>query len=372
MKKILLFILCFSLIISSLILASCGDDICTEHKDDDKNSVCDNCGEMLTPPEKEPCDLHTDADSDGECDVCGESLGAPAPKEVTLTFNVKDQYGKALTGITPAFKDLSNDNSSLVFATPSADGTLTAKLKTGKYFVTYDYDVDAIGYYLTDTSEITVTADMTTVDLILIDNNPNGTLERPFPLSVGENDVIVPANSSYYYIVYRAVKLYVGIEKAGISVTYGEDVYTPDSDGSISFALNGVDTNSAEIFVINNTTASDLTFTVKVNSLPGTSGNPFVIENLGEEITVENIEKDTIIYYSYTATASGKIELKLNSENSYASMINTRNSVAVNTSDSLNGVITVEVLEGDEILIDCTVTAEGASSVSFVIDRVQE
>ncbi len=342
MKKLLPIILCLALLVSvTVLVTSCGP---------------------TTPPE--PCEKHTDLDGNRVCDVCSE-LMLDLPKDVTVSFTVEDQDGIIVPGVEVTFTSTA-DAAKKVTATGGTDGRLTATLTEGTYRVSYDCDVDAIGYYLTDTSSITVEESTTELTLKLINNNPNGTEDRPYILSVGENSITLPANTSYYYAVYRAVDLIAYINGEGIKVTYRGTEYTTD-DGEISFALLGEATNSVEFILIENTSAAEVTASATVKSTPGSSGNPYVIEAEGE-VSREGITKSDIIYYTYTATAAGELKITLTSENSYVNMINSRNSVATNTTAADSAVITLTVEAGDEIIIDCTVTKDSTTTLTFTVE----
>lgn len=353
MKKILLFILCMSLALAVLFTAtSCegGDDtpdngLCTEHVDENGDYACDKCGELVMPS----------ADR----------------AEIDVEFSVKDTDGNSLSGITVILTPKDDDSSeNSVSGVSGEDGRLNLKLKEGRYFVLYDYDIDTLGYYLSETSEITVSNTTSALDLLLINNNPDGSAERPFSLSVGDNGVTLPASASYNYIVYRAVNLFVKVEGEGVKVKYGENEYTPE-DGVIVFDLLGEDTNSVERFVIENTLGEENTLSLTVNSMPGTSGNPYVIEALGEEITKEGLTADDIVYYSYTAVRDGVFSVTVISTDTSASMINTRNSVAASTVSEGTNVITLEVKAGDCIIIDLSSSVLENATVSFTVDYVE-
>ena len=247
------------------------------------------------------------------------------------------------------------------------DGKLTVTLAIGSYFVLYDYDTSVLGYYISDTSEINVTKDTKALPLYLVNNNPDGSTDRPYALSVGENIIELPAGTAYHYIVYRAVKLFVTVEGEGVKVVYGENEYTPN-DGVIVFDLLGADTNSVEGFVIENTLDAETAVSVVINSVPGTSGNPLVIETLGEEISKGGLTSNDIVYYSYTATKSGTLTITVISEATAASMINSRNSVAVSTESEQTNVIELEVEEGDVIIIDFATTVKENATITFIAD----
>ena len=353
MKKTLLLIFCLLLSLSVLFAAtSCkgGDD----------------------GPDNETCTQHVDENGDYACDKCGELVMPSTEKsEVDVDFTVKDTDGNPLGGITVILTPKDDDSAeNIVSAVSGEDGRVTLKLKEGGYFVIYDYDIDTLGYYLSKTSEITVSKTTSALDLLLINNNPDGSAERPFALSVGDNEVTLPAGASYNYIVYRAVKLFVRIEGDGVKVKYGENEYTAE-DGVIVFDLLGEDTNSVEQFVIENTLGRDNALSVTVNSVPGTSGNPYVIETLGEEITKEGLTSDDIVYYSYTAARDGVLSVTVTSTDTSASMINTRNSVAASTVSEGTNVITLEVKAGDCIIIDLSSSVLENATVSFTVDYVE-
>lgn len=342
MKKLLILILSAMLLLS---ICSCDDEPeeeggeCTEHVDEDGNSICDSCFEFISN----------------------------APATVTVTFTVKDREERTLSGISVTLTP-KNDGDA-VTAVSGADGRLTATLTVGSYNVSYDYNVDEIGYYLSHTTSVNVKEDTAALDLYLINNNPNGTQEKPFSLSVDENNLTIPESTSYYYIIYRAVDLTVNIEAQGIKVTYGTAVYTPDANGVISFALMGTDINSAEMILIENLSSSELSFSVDISSLPGTFGNPIEIEHalLGTEISVSGLtSNEDLVYYSFTATAAGNLTLTLTSESSYIGLINMRNSVAANTDEADSNTVTISVAAGDEILIDCASLLQAGGTVTFI------
>ena len=347
-------------------LTSCGEtpDECTEHTDANGDEKCDTCGADV--PAEDECTEHIDADGDYLCDECGAAVIPKAPAQVDVTFTVKDDEGDVLAGITVILANEENDEYNVTTAASDAEGKITAKVYVGSYSVYYDYDTDALGYYLTQTGTITVTDETTALELFLIDNNPNGTLEKPYIISAGENSSTIPASTSYNYIIYRAVNLYFGATgAAGAKVTYGECEYTADANGKIDFALLGTDTNSAETLVIANTTEAEITITVEINSAPGTYGNPIVVENVGAAITTAPIASGSTVYYTYTATAAGVFKITIGTDGAYVSMANNNTYESVNSAeDAQDGVLVLEVNEGDVIMIDLSVTSGEAREIT--------
>ena len=194
MKKILFILLCLTLAVGCFALTACGEtpDECTEHTDANGDEKCDTCGADV--PAEDECTEHIDADGDYLCDECGAAVIPKAPAQVDVTFTVKDDEGDVLAGITVILANEENDEYNVTTAASDAEGKITAKVYVGSYSVYYDYDTDALGYYLTQTGTITVTDETTALELFLIDNNPNGTLEKPYIISAGENSITIPAS----------------------------------------------------------------------------------------------------------------------------------------------------------------------------------
>lgn len=293
----------------------------------------------------------------------GDSSVVEQAKEVSVTFTVKDQDKYAIAGVKVTFTD---ENEGTVSATSDAKGQFTLILKEGEYSVSYENDLETLGgYYLPETAGITVEETVTAMDLLMTNNTPNGTLDRGFPLSVDENEITIPANTSYYYIVYRAVNLYAEIEGEGAKVTYRETEYVADETGKIAFALLGTSTNSAEILLIENTTATEQTYKVTVQAAPGSQNNPYALV-LGEDVTTKALVSGENVYYTYTATTAGTLQIAIKTEKSYVSMTNASNSLNANTKDDEDGVIGLTVNEGDEIIIVCSALIMDDSTESAI------
>lgn len=360
MKKLLLLILSVAMIISMLaFVTSCGGD-CTEHVDADKDGKCDECGETV----EVVCTEHKDENDDVLCDICGEVYVKPVVKvEVDVAFNVKDQDGAAVPNVHVTFAPKKGGDA--VVANADQAGSFTVKLEVGGYRVSYEYDADAIGYYLPDTTDILVSETTSSLELKMTNTTPNGTAARPYVIAPGENETTIPAGASCYYTVGHAIGLLVDVRSDSVKVKYAGTEYTPVS-GVATVALLGEDTNSVAVLEIENTSDAELTFTVELYSRPGTSGNPYVIENVGESVTTEPTTRDSILYYSYTATEAGTLTLTLSTEGAAANMLNTTNSVADSTTGSGN-TITLSVASGDKIIIDCSTSSETPVEITFAL-----
>lgn len=292
-------------------------------------------------------------------DSTPESSVTEQAKEVSVTFTVKDQDALTVKNLKVTFTDENDDTMS---ATSDENGQFTITLKTGEYKLSYENDFETLGgYYLPETRVVTVEETVTAMDLLMTNNTPNGTMDRPFALSVDENEVTIPANTSYYYIVYRAVNLYAEIEGEGAKASYRDTEYAADATGKIGFALLGTNTNSAEIMMIENTAATEQVYKVTVQSAPGSQTNPYTL-TLDEIITTKELISGENVYYTYIAASAGVFKIEIKADKTFVSMTNASNSVSVNTNE--NTVIELNVKEGDEIIISCSVNVLDDSKVS--------
>lgn len=299
----------------------------------------------------------------GESNTAGESSVVEQAKDVSVAFTVKDQDELAIANVKVTFTD---GNETTVSATSDENGQFIITLKEGEYSLDYDNDYETLGgYYLPETMKVTVEEAVTSMVLRMTNNTPNGTLGREFSLSVDENEIVIPANTSYYYIVYRAVNLYAEIEGEGAKATYRDTEYAADESGKIAFALLGTNTNSAEIILIENTTATEQTYTVTVQAAPGSQDNPYVL-TLDEVITTKELVSGENVYYTYTAASAGVFTIEIKTDKTFVSMTNVSNSLNASTSDDEDedGIIELNVNEGDEIIITCSAIIMDDSKIS--------
>ena len=355
MKKIILLIL--TLAISAFMLASCKD----KDNENENNQNSENGGNQNNAI---VCVNHKDENGDYICDVCEEII-FEEDVEVTVEFTIKDTDGAALSGISAIFTD---GDGNIVISDPSDEnGKITVDLYTGRHSVTYDYDGDVLGYYLSETTSVEIKKDTKAIDLYLKDNNPDGTAEKPYSILAEDESITIEANTAYYYIVYRSVNLTFSIEGESLKLTYANQEYTPDADNKISFSLLGDDTNAVALMLIENTSNEDKTYPVSVKSFPGSYGNPYVLTTLGESVNTDLITSDQIVYYSFVAEKDGTFSITLMSEKCSVSMTNATNSQNANTTgDAENKTVELEVKAGDKIMIDFSTNVKAGVVVTFV------
>ncbi len=339
MKRFLLILLSLALLVScAVFMTACGDEPpCTEHTDGDNNGMCDNCNADMLPK---------------------------GPVKTNATFTLKDHEGDLIGGVTVTLTERGAINGEgAVSATSGADGKFTLILEEGTYLVSADYNSSEIGgYYGLKTTEVTVAGATAAFDIIFEDNTPNGSESRPYPLSVGDNELTVPAGQSVYYILYRAYNLRAIVTSSDIKIEYEAKTLTPDADNKISFNFEGEDHNSVANVKITSTGEADATVSFLIEAFPGTLGNPYKITDLGETITSEPLSENALVYYTYTADKDGTLTIDVKSADTSASMQN--NSVSVSTDSEGSMTISLEVKAGDTVVINLATPVDDAS-VSF-------
>ena len=82
---------------------------------------------------------HKDADKNGICDECGEKIGDPAPIMKTYTVTVKDQYNEPAVGVTVGFDFNANDT---VYTVTDENGVASFEVDSSKNAVRVEAFVD--------------------------------------------------------------------------------------------------------------------------------------------------------------------------------------------------------------------------------------
>lgn len=140
------------------------------------------------------------------------------------------------------------------------------------------------------------------------DYRPDGSQERPFELGgVTEFDVKVPANGKVYYNLYRLSNVTMRIENPNAYVIVNGETHYP-VDGVIETKVSCEDTFTALSVVFGNTSNSKNTVHVSFVFEPGNVNNPIELV-LGENQVTVNEINGLGTYYTYTATASGTLQL---------------------------------------------------------------
>lgn len=335
MKKLIAILL--ALLLCSALAACDTGDACTEHKDSDRDGKCDTC--------QAPVQAESESESETEA-----ATDAPAAKkEYTLT--VKLDNGTAVSGVK--FTLNGTEESTL---TTDADGCASATLAPGKYTVAYDYETLPTGC-IPDTAEITVKEDSETFTLTLIDNNPDGSLQKPFFISEDVTDVSIAAGEEVFYNYRGAAVRHLEIQAAGISVTYDGTVY-PSVDGTVSVLITPT-IGEVTRFSLKNTTNTAIQTQMSLLSPLGSMENPIV---LSENAANVSVPAGDAVCYLWTAEKTGVLLVTSQNELNNISMINLSTyAVSAMTAGSAGEYLAVTA--GDEIRITVAATKDDADTV---------
>ena len=237
---------------------------------------------------------HIDKNDDFLCDECGAEFDDGLEIITsTVTFELKDEAGKAMKDIKFTVK--SKSTSEKYDLTTGADGKATVTLPVGAYEIEYDYSTIPSGFQ-PDLSVLRVKDDTAGVAVTVVDNNPNGSLERPYLVADYDFAITVPAGEELYYSCRVADARKMKVE--GVVVVYGEEEY---EDGEEFIIINETtDVNFMAVFSVKNTSDADIETKILTVFDPGTLENPFIAE--GNEIAV-HLEKGQVVYYKWTSTA---------------------------------------------------------------------
>ena len=304
---------------------------------------------VLLGGNKAPECTHVDKDDDYLCDLCGEHFDdgdetAEQPAVVTkdVTFLVVLDDGTALSGVKFA---LVRGETRIDLVT-DANGEATAALEELAYSIEYDSDT-LPEYCMADTFGLKVSADKNEITLFVIDNKPNGTMAKPFPVLESEVAVTIAAGQEYVYVYRGSSMKILSLDNTDLVVAYGDEERNATSDSPIYIVPT--DVGKATYFTLKNPTDSEISCTLHFDAPLGSNENPIEVDEGGATDTV-NSEKT--VYYSYTATKDGVITL--NCDNERNSITLTRileNDVPEVVQTNGLSSVSMEVKEGDVITI---------------------
>lgn len=299
---------------------------------------------------------HVDADDDYNCDNCGEHFddgdepvdnGGNDTSMISVTFNVTLDDGTPVSGVKFT---LTRSSTSFDYVS-GADGSVVAELEAGIYYVTYDYDSLPEGC-LPDTDGIKVEEGKSVFSLVLINNIPDGSRAKPFPISESETEVTLGAGQAFYYNYRGSSVKYLNVEVSGVVVMFGDESYSHDA-GNLPLTITP-DIGESSTFYLKNTTESELTFTLYLESPLGSYENPI---ELNENTMSAVVNSDTVIYYNWIATADGMLTLTSDDarNNIHVRRI-IENDVPIDLQTNGELSVSMEVVAGDIITIGVSAT----------------
>lgn len=328
LKKLLIVLLVFSLVAS---FASCGNK-CDGHVDKNDDGKCDKC--------EEPYE-----DGDEESDIVKEQC----------SFTVIDSDGNKLSGA----KFTLTLGSVTEALTSGTDGKATVELFPGEYAVEFDYDSIPSGF-LPSVSTVEISSENKSFELLLVNNNPNGTADRPYFITEDETPLELSVNAEIYYVLRGGAGKTLVIENDDVSVTYNGTAYTPE-DGVVSIPIEA-QIGSMNSFSVKNTATTSNSVVIKLVSPLGAMDNPIVMT---ENTVVAKAPVDGSVCYKWTATSAGVLVVTSANERNNITLINsTTNAVSTQTDGSVGEYMIVAA--GDEVIISVSAKAKSGDDSAIV------
>ena len=288
-----------------------------------------------------------------------EQGGGEVSEKETLTITVKDTDGNPMVGV----KIKVNQGSTTVAeVTTTENGTALVELEVGVYMLKLDYD-SLPTLFIPDSSEksVTVADETAAAEFVLEDLNPDGSMEKPFacfPGELGQFDVVMPANTTYYYYAVKVVGKKIVVRNDGVTINFKQNEYTANN-GEIQVLIGeDVDSqNTPVLFAMTNTTGAELAFSIYFEDLVKVEQRDLTFD---ETITVSLPNSSTTIDYNWTATSDGVVVITCASDRKNIA-VRVKNDSADITTTMDTAIITVTVKAGDQvkIVVSATRPAEG-------------
>ena len=301
---------------------------------------------------EEVCPGHVDKDDDLKCDKCSADYddGEEEP-EITkekCTFTVVDSDGNKLSGAKFTLK-LGAVTEELV---SDANGVVNVALVAGKYSVVFDHDSLPSGFQQSVFS-VEVSADSTSFELLIVNNNPNGTVERPYYISDSETDLSISAGDEIYYNVRGGAGKTLIIKCADVTVNFNGELHEP-VDGEIRVYVDS-EVDAMNVFSVKNTSESDLEIVIYLESPLGSMDNPI---EMTENTVDTEVYAGATKWYKWTAASSGVVLVSSADPKNNISLRNqTTNAVSESTAGSRGEYMMVSA--GDVVLVSLAVIGSG-------------
>lgn len=359
-KRLLALLAGLLVMVAMLALVGCNDDKpenkpCQTHTDANEDGACDVCGAAV---EIEVCDDHIDTDGDNLCEICGAVCVPP----LDCTILLKDEQGKAMAGISLT---LQGEDGMVVEAVTDAAGKIAKAIVPGKY--TVNFEGLAEGWYVEGNASVIEIADGSiSFDFVAIDNNPDGSEEKPYYVGDESVSLTFPAGATYFCFTRGTSSRYLVVENANAKVSYEGTDYLPENGVIRILVAGAADTNSTMPFTVTNTSDAENTIAVRFESLPGTQDNPY--EAVLDQVLMADVPKEGTVYYSFTAQSSGYLVLTSETEANNIMMYNLTSYVVTGYTDGGKSVC-ILVAAGDTVSISIASKAmDDVNSVQFKLE----
>lgn len=239
------------------------------------------------------CKEHIDKNDDFLCDNCGKEFndGLEVVTE-NVTFVVKMSDGQTLSGV--GFS-LTKDEE-VIDLVSDANGKVTRNLVVGYYTLEFDYETIESSLS-SNIYSVNVKQGMSEVVIILSDNTPDGSAEKPFYVADKETEIVLAPGGELHFNYRGASTKYLTINSDSLVVIYEGVEYTA-FDGVIEVTVTPKEVGTTTKFVIKNVSDTTVAETMYFVALLGSVDNPY---NLNEDDECKVVPADGTIYYQWTA-----------------------------------------------------------------------
>ena len=310
------------------------------------------------------CKDHVDKDDDYKCDNCGKNYDdGDEPPEVTtidVKFNVKLDSGEPLVGVK--FTLVRGDKTYKL--TTGKDGSASASLDPGAYSIEYNYDT-LPEYCSPDVFGVKIEQGKNSVDLVVVDNKPNGTAAKPYFVSEIETMVTVEPGQEIFYNYRGSSEKYVRLSVSGMEINYNGETFT-FADGNVTTLLKP-EIGSLTTFSIKNVSSESITTTLFLIAPLGSNENPHLVEN-GTATTW--VSSEMIVYYRWTADKNGVMVVTDGVSGSNISLTKVlENDVSIISQSDGEGSVYMPISAGESIVIGVSLfNSTALTAVTFNVN----
>ncbi len=272
--------------------------------------------------------------------------------DIHVSLSLVDQQDRVIADAVLRFVSADPTFEAKIVKT-DGNGTGSVILPEGTYTVYFD---ELPAYHLGGAPTLEVKAGMEPVVFDIVNNTPDGSEAHPFFIS--ENTTTVPfgADTTYHFTMFGGDRRSLVIENADVTVTVDGVVHAPDENGRIAVPLVVANQQNHISYAV--TSAKDQDVIITIVSEAGAMENP-IVAVAGAPIVCD-VPKDTIMYYTFTATKTGTLVLTTADIINNISMTNRNTSQTTNFTNGSVDPLLMEINEGDVVIL--TVSTVGGDA----------
>lgn len=259
------------------------------------------------------CNPHMDKNDDYLCDVCGTHFDDgdepvdPDANSTLVNFIVKLDDGTPVGGAV--FSLVRGEDVCYTIMTGD-NGEAKVRINYATYAIDIDYET-LPEYCISDVVGIKVEEGTTEFVINVIDNRPDGTIEKPYPVLEELTEVTVEPGQELYFS-YRGTSLkYVRISDPNFQINYNGETYSA-VDGAVNATLLPENIGDYSIFSIRNVSDATVSTVLEVFAPEGSLENPVELVNNAASVT---LSYEQIYHFAYVAEKDGELVLNTPTEN---------------------------------------------------------